>query len=519
MNIHIVQHNIATNNPEENLSWILNEIESTESREALLTVFPACTLCGYPVYGSIAYTDLQKRVQGTLQELIQRSEHRAFLIGMPLQIQDKGLCNAIVFVQNCAIRAIITKKYLAPEEQKYFVRGEGVQVIQYQDQQVAIGFYEDLKELSKGHIEQPDIVICCGCNIFDYNKPYRTRYRMRKIVENLNASLVYVNRIGGEGSYLFAGGSMALNAAGNVLCQLPYFEESAESVDMQLLSALDDDEKPSVVELVYKGLVMALREYFSKNHLQRAVLGLSGGMDSAMVCALAVAALGSENVHGILMPSQYSTDHSVKDAVDLANNLGVKYDIVPIKPMFDQLRATMKPLFGDRPEDVTEENMQARIRGMIVMSYANKFGALVLNTTNKSEAAMGYGTLYGDSCGALSVIGDLYKTEVYELAEYINRDCEIIPQNTIRKAPSAELRPGQKDSDTLPDYETLDAILNLHIEEQLCQEEIVAEGYDEELVKEVLRKVRINEWKRLQFAPVLKVSPMTFGIDRRVPIS
>ena len=238
-----------------------------------------------------------------------------------------------------------------------------------------------------------------------------------------------------------------------------------------------------------------------------------------MVCVIAADALGAENVHGLLMPSQYSTDHSVKDAVDLANNLGVSYDIVPIKPMFDTLRESMKPVFGDLPEDVTEENMQARIRGTMVMSYANKFGAMALNTTNKSEAAMGYGTLYGDSCGGLSVIGDLYKTEVYELAEYINRDYERIPINTIQKPPSAELRPGQKDTDSLPDYSVLDTILNMHIEDQLCQEEIVEEGYDPELVAMVLRKVRINEWKRLQFAPVLKMSPMSFGLDRRVPIS
>ena len=518
MNIHIVQHNIITNNPEENLKWVIEELDRPESRDALLTVFPACTLCGSPLYGSVAYRDLQKRAQSALQELIARSEHRAFLVGMPLQIQDKGLCNAIVFVQNCAIRGIITKKYLAPDEQKYFVRGEGVQVIQYQEQSIAIGFYEDLKELSKSHVEQPDMVVCCGCNVFDYNKPYRIRYRMHKIVENLNASLVFVNRTGAEGSYLYAGGSMALNAAGGVLRQLPYFEDCSQSVDLQLLDECED-EKPEVVALVYKALVTGLREYFAKNRIKKAVLGLSGGMDSAMVCVLAADAIGAENVHGILMPSQYSTDHSVKDAVDLANNLGVSYDIVPIKPMFDTLRESMKPVFDDRPEDVTEENMQARIRGTIVMSYANKFGAMALNTTNKSEAAMGYGTLYGDSCGGLSVIGDLYKTEVYELAEYINRDKERIPVNTITKAPSAELRPGQKDTDSLPDYSVLDAILNLHIEEQLCLEEIVEEGYDETLVAEVLRKVRINEWKRLQFAPVLKVSPMSFGLDRRVPIS
>ncbi len=518
MNVHIVQHNVVTNNPEENLKWIMAELDTEESREALLTVFPACTLCGYPLFASAAYNDIQKRAQAALQQLVQCSEHRAFLVGLPLQIQDKGLCNAIVFVQNCAIRAIVTKKYLAPDEQKYFVRGEGVQSLNFQGQQIAIGFYEDLKELTRGHGEQPDIIVCCGCNVFDYNKPYSIRYRMHKTVENLNASLVFVNRIGGEGSFLFAGGSLAMNAAGSVLCQFPYFEEHSASVDLQLLTECED-EKPEAVELVYKALVMGISEYFSKNRLQRAVIGLSGGIDSALVCALAVAALGPENVHGILMPSQYSTDHSVRDAEDLAKNLGIGYDIVPIKDCFDALRKTMKPVFGDRAEDVTEENMQARIRGTILMSYANKFGALVLNTTNKSEAAMGYGTLYGDSCGALSVIGDLYKTEVYQLSEWINRDGEIIPWNSIHKAPSAELRPGQKDSDSLPDYAVLDAILNLYIEEQMSADEIVEEGYDAELVNEVMRKVKINEWKRLQFAPQLKVSPMTFGLDRRMPVS
>ncbi len=518
MNVHIVQHNIVTNNPEENLKWILSEIDSPEAGDSLLTVFPASTLCGYPLFGSIAYTDIQKRAQAALQECIQHSEHKAFLIGMPLQVQDKGLCNAIVFVQNCAIRAIITKKYLAPDEQKYFVRGDGVQTVNYQGQQIAIGFYEDLKELVKGHGEQPDMIVCCGCNVFDYKKPYSIRYRMHKIVENLNASLVFVNRIGGEGPFLYAGGSMALNAAGSVLCQFPYFEEYTKNVDLQLLTSVDDD-KPQAVELVYKALTMGLREYFFKNYFHKAVLGLSGGIDSALVCALAVAALGPENVHGILMPSQYSTDHSVKDAEDLAHNLGIGYDIVPIAECFEAFRHTMYPVFGDRAEDVTEENMQARIRGTILMSYANKFGAIVLNTTNKSEAAMGYGTLYGDSCGAISVIGDLYKTEVYELSEWINRNEEIIPRNSITKAPSAELRPGQKDSDSLPDYALLDAILNLHIEEQLSVDEIVDEGYEPDLVNEVVRKVRVNEWKRLQFAPLLKVSPMSFGLDRRVPIS
>ncbi len=518
MNIHIVQHDVRTLAPEENLQWILAELDTPQSRDALLTVFPACTLCGAPLYAAAGYTDLQKRAQAALQELVARSEHRAFLVGLPLQIQDKGLCNAIVFVQNCAIRAIVTKKYLMPDEQRCFVRGEGVQVVQFHDQKIAIGFYEDLKELTKGHVEQPDMVVCCGCNVFDYQKPYRTRYRMTKIVELLNAGLVYVNRTGGEGPFLYAGGSLAMNAAGGVLMQLPYFEHACGTVDMQLMDTVED-EKPEAVELVYKALVTGIRDYFRKNGLYRAVLGLSGGIDSALVATLAVDALGTENVHGLLMPSQYSTDHSVKDAEDLAHNLGMSYDIVPIRPVFDAFRETLKPVFGDRAEDVTEENMQARVRGTLVMSYANKFGALALNTTNRSEAAMGYGTLYGDSCGSLAVIGDLYKTEVYQLSEWINRDGIRIPQNTIDKAPSAELRPGQKDSDSLPDYDLLDAILNLYLDESLCEDEIVDEGYDRETVQMVIRKVKQNEWKRLQFAPQLKVSPVSFGFDRRWPIS
>lgn len=518
MNIHIVQHDVRTLAPEENLQWILAELDTPQSRDALLTVFPACTLCGAPLYAAAGYTDLQKRAQAALQELVARSEHRAFLVGLPLQIQDKGLCNAIVFVQNCAIRAIVTKKYLLPDEQRCFVRGEGVQVVQFHDQKIAIGFYEDLKELTKGHVEQPDMVVCCGCNVFDYQKPYRTHYRMTKIVELLNAGLVYVNRTGGEGPFLYAGGSLAMNAAGGVLMQLPYFEHACGTVDMQLMDTVED-EKPEAVELVYKALVTGIRDYFRKNGLYRAVLGLSGGIDSALVATLAVDALGAENVHGLLMPSQYSTDHSVKDAEDLAHNLGMSYDIVPIRPVFDAFREALKPVFGDRAEDVTEENMQARVRGTLVMSYANKFGALALNTTNRSEAAMGYGTLYGDSCGSLAVIGDLYKTEVYQLSEWINRDGIRIPQNTIDKAPSAELRPGQKDSDSLPDYDLLDAILNLYLDESLCEDEIVDEGYDRETVQMVIRKVKQNEWKRLQFAPQLKVSPVSFGFDRRWPIS
>jgi NAD+ synthase (glutamine-hydrolysing) len=299
---------------------------------------------------------------------------------------------------------------------------------------------------------------------------------------------------------------------------LPYFEEDSQTVDLQLLDTIDD-EKPPVVELVYKALVMGIREYFRKNGLKKALIGLSGGIDSAIVAVLAADALGGENVRGILLPSQYSSDHSVNDAVALAKNLGMPYDIVPIKDMFEQMKKTLSPIFQGMPEDVTEENMQARIRGGLLMAISNKTGAILLNTTNKSEAAVGYGTLYGDSCGALSVIGDIYKTEVYELAEYINRNEERIPRNTIEKAPSAELRPDQKDSDSLPDYNKLDEILTMLIEDEMCYDEICEEVDDPELVARVLKLVKNNEHKRLQTAPVLKISPVTFRLDRKMPIA
>ncbi|MBO4741018.1 MAG: NAD+ synthase [Bacteroidales bacterium] len=518
MKINIVQLNLKTGDIAGNLEKVKQALETPQSRESLLSVFPANTLCGYPLYSSVVYNDLQKEAQVALQACVDISEHRAFIIGMPLHMQDRGLCNALIFVQNRAIRAVVTKKYLNLDEQKYYVRGEGVQVVQYQNQKIAIGFYEDIKELSKSHTEDIDIVVCCGCNVFDYNKPYRTRYKMQKIVETMNTSLVYVNRIGGEGSYLFAGGSMAINAAGNVLVQLPYFEEDNAGVDLQIIQNIND-EKPEVVELVHKALITGIRDYFAKNGFKKAVLGLSGGIDSALVAALATQALGSENVHGVLMPSEYSSDHSITDAVALAKNLGITYDIVPISDVFHSLKTAMKPVFAGLPEDVTEENMQARIRGTILMAISNKTGAVLLNTSNKSEAAVGYGTLYGDMCGALAVIADLYKNEVYELSNYINRDGEIIPQNTIDKAPSAELRPGQKDSDSLPDYDELDAILSMHLECEMDFEQICAEDHDPDTVRRVLKLVKNNEYKRCQVAPILKVSPMTFGIDRKVPIS
>ena len=265
-------------------------------------------------------------------------------------------------------------------------------------------------------------------------------------------------------------------------------------------------------------MILGIRDYFQKSGFSKAILGLSGGIDSALVCALAAEALGPDNVMAVLMPSEYSSDHSIQDALDLVNNLGCKHEIIPIKEAAAAFGNMMKPAFQDLPFNVAEENIQARSRAIIVMAMSNKFGYILLNTSNKSECAVGYGTLYGDMTGAIAVLGDVYKTQAYKLAHYINRERENIPVNSIVKPPSAELRPGQKDSDSLPEYDILDGVLYQYIELKKSSAELIAMGYDEALVKRILRMVNVAEFKRNQAPPILRVSPKAFGIGRRMPI-
>jgi NAD+ synthase (glutamine-hydrolysing) len=313
---------------------------------------------------------------------------------------------------------------------------------------------------------------------------------------------------------------MAVNSNGEIVQLAKSFEEDYISIDMNILQTESTIEPKSyeTIALIHDALVCGIRDYFSKMGFTKATLGLSGGIDSAVTVVLAEKALGKENVRVLLLPSQYSSDHSIKDAVDLANNLGIQYDIVPIKEIFNTYNLMMGPLFKGKEEDVTEENIQARIRGTLLMALSNKYGHILLNTSNKSEAAVGYGTLYGDMNGGLSVLGDVYKTDVFKLARYINRNSEVIPENTIVKPPSAELRPDQKDSDSLPDYDVLDAILFRYIERHESPADIIADGFDEATVKKAVRLVNMNEYKRFQTAPTLRVSGKAFGMGRRMPL-
>jgi NAD+ synthase (glutamine-hydrolysing) len=336
--------------------------------------------------------------------------------------------------------------------------------------------------------------------------------------------LVYVNQVGAQTELLFDGNSCALDYEGKAITFCKAFSEDVSFINFDPQNKTISADLPgritetSKTALIHDALVMGIRDYFAKMGFKKAILGLSGGIDSAVTLALATEALGNENVYAVLLPSEFSSDHSIDDAVSLAKNLNCKHDIISIKEGFNAIFGSLQPYFKEMPFNVAEENIQARVRAVLLMGLANKFGHILLNTSNKSEAAVGYGTLYGDMCGGISVLGDVYKTEVYELANYINQKQEIIPVNSIVKPPSAELRPGQKDSDSLPEYDILDKILYNYIELRQSPADLIKSGFDENIVNRVLKMVNMNEWKRHQTPPILRVSPKAFGQGRRMPI-
>jgi NAD+ synthase (glutamine-hydrolysing) len=370
----------------------------------------------------------------------------------------------------------------------------------------------------------PDVVINIAASPFHYDQPKLRREVLVRNAKKYKLPFFSLNHVGGQTELLFDGGSMVVDPEGNVFDEMNYFEEDFRVYnlnDFNYKKKKDNREDVrtfSKIELIHDALVMGIRDYFGKMELNTAILGLSGGIDSAVTLVLAARALGSENVRAILLPSRFSSEHSIKDAIELADRLNLKHDIINIDEAYSAFEDLMKPYFKNLPFNLAEENMQARARAVILMALSNKLGYILLNTSNKSEAAVGYGTLYGDMCGGISVLGDVYKTQVYELASWINRKKEIIPQNTIDKPPSAELRPGQKDSDSLPDYSILDKILYEYIELRKGPNELVEEGFDKEMVTRVLKLVNTSEYKRYQTPPILRVSPKAFGTGRRMPI-
>jgi NAD+ synthase (glutamine-hydrolysing) len=468
---------------------------------------------------------------------VQHTAGIAVIVGAPSVnpgIAGKNLFNSAYFISDQKV-VFVQHKSLLPnydvfDEYRYFEPNTLFDVFEFKGHRIALTICEDLwnvnndpqyvmEPMAELSILQPDLLINIAASPFHYNQ-----HEIRKEILITNAlkyklPVVYVNHVGAQTELIFDGGSMAMDAEGNTIAACPFFTESLTTFDLDKPAMENPSVKiPDKIERIYEALILGVRDYFSKMGFTKAILGLSGGIDSALTMVIAKEALGAENVLGVLMPSKFSSDHSVNDAIQLAKNLGCKYEIIPIEPAYHTFEETLAPLFTGQPFNIAEENIQARIRAVLLMAVSNKFGHILLNTSNKSEAAVGYGTLYGDMCGGLSVLGDVYKTQVYHLAQFVNREEEIIPENTIQKPPSAELRPDQKDSDSLPEYSILDEILFQYIERRLGPNELIAMGYEDDMVHRILKLVNTSEYKRYQTPPILRISPKAFGMGRRLPI-
>lgn len=447
-------------------------------------------------------------------------------------LDGKNLYNSAFVLQDGSITKVIHKTLLPTydvfDEYRYFEPNKVFEIIEIKGVKIALTICEDLWNMEDDPLYtfcpmdellkfDPKLIINIAASPFNFLHAGERKRILKKNALKYQLPVFYVNQIGAQTELIFDGGSLVLDKLGEEVARMKYFEEDFAVYELGNLKRHLQPEK-TAIEKIHQALLLGLRDYFHKMNFKQAILGLSGGIDSAVVLALAVEALGKENVLSVLMPSVFSSAHSVSDSEQMCTNLQTPFLNLPINPLYEAFLIALQEPFKGLEFNVTEENIQARIRGLLLMAMSNKFGNIVLNTSNKSELAVGYGTLYGDMCGGLSVIGDLYKTTVYELAHHINRENEIIPLNIINKPPSAELRPGQKDSDSLPDYAILDKILFLYIEKFQSPDQIIAEGFDSALVNRVLKMVNTNEYKRKQFAPILRVSTKAFGLGRRMPI-
>lgn len=539
MQIRLSQLNYHIGNFEQNVFRIISEIELAKAEGADLVVFSELSVCGYPPRDFLEFEDFIARCENAISEIALACQGITTIVGAPLrntEVSGKDLYNAAFVLANGKIQQVV-KKTLLPnydifDEYRYFEPNREFEVVDVAGVKIALTICEDLwniedplyriSPMDELMRKNPDLMINIAASPFDFN---HREDRIRVLSQNCKKyglPILYSNHVGAQTELIFDGGSMAISASGELTHELDYFNEDSASFNFDgKLNLVGQEPKVDArdkIARIHDALVLGIKDYFGKLGFTKAVLGLSGGIDSAMVLYLAAKALGSENVRTLLMPSEFSSQHSVHDSVQLSKNLGTQYDVISIENLFENFQQDLKPLFGNLPFNIAEENLQARIRGVLLMGVSNKFGNIVLNTSNKSECAVGYSTIYGDMNGGLSVIADLYKTEVYALARWINRDDEVIPENIITKAPSAELRPDQKDSDSLPDYDVLDEILIEYIENRKGPAEIIAMGHSEELVNRILRLVNLNEYKRYQTPPILRVSKKAFGMGRRVPI-
>ena len=568
MKIALAQQNYHIGNFDNNIQKIISAVNEAKKQGADLIMFTELCVCGYPPRDFVEFNDFMNKCYAAIDTIKEHADGIAIVVGSPQRNsnpQGKDLFNAAWFLYDKQVKATVQKTCLPTydvfDEYRYFEPAYDWQVISFKGKKIALTICEDIWNLGDNPLyricpmdelikQQPDLMLNISASPFDYDHDDDRKEVIRVNVLKYGLPIFYCNTVGSQTEIVFDGGSLVMDASGNILKEMKYFEEDFAVVELPesnltkgeevivqpvtTTSQFDKDMRvskisnpdaiidyliaPKNIREIHQALILGIRDYFSKMGFTSAILGSSGGIDSAVVLALACEALGPQNVRAVLMPSQYSTGHSVSDAEQLSKNLGNPYDIVPIKNIYTAFMDELQPVFNNLPFSLAEENIQSRTRGNLLMAIANKFGYILLNTSNKSELATGYGTLYGDMAGGLSVLGDVYKLQVYALAKFINTHAEIIPAHIITKAPSAELRPNQKDSDSLPEYDILDKVLYQYIERRQGPHEIIAMGIEEALVKRILKLVNTNEYKRNQFCPIIRVSCKAFGVGRRMPI-
>ena len=569
MKIALAQQNYHIGNFENNSRKIIEAIHWAKKQGADLVVFSEQCIPGYPARDFLEFTDFINKCYETVDIIKEYADTIGVLIGTPTRNphpEGKDLFNSVLLLHEKEIKAEIQKTLLPNydvfDEYRYFEPAYEWKVIEFKGKKLAVTICEDIWNLGDNPMyritpmEQlmpmhPDVMINLSASPYNYAQDIVRNSIVKAHTLKYKLPMLYCNAVGAQTEIVFDGGSLIYDINGCKVKEMKYFEEDYQIFDLEKLSqksessqvlsfwkdsggtekyfysAKDVGEGVNTLEYlcdeknideIYHALILGIRDYFKKMGFSKAILGASGGIDSALTQVLAVDALGKENVRAILMPSQYSSSHSVTDAKQLSENLGNHFDIIPIENIYESFLKELKPVFNNLPFNVAEENIQSRTRGNLLMAIANKFGYILLNTSNKSELATGYGTLYGDMAGGLSVLGDVYKMQVYALANYINKKKNIIPKNIITKAPSAELRPGQKDIDSLPEYHVLDKVLYEYVELRKSPKEIIAKGFDAALVARILKLVNMNEYKRNQFCPIIRVSCKAFGVGRRVPI-
>lgn len=528
LSIALAQLNWLVGDIEGNTERMLQTLNEQQKAGADLVMFSELALSGYPPEDLLYRDDFYQRCEVQLERLQAATPHIAVLVGHPWREEDK-LYNALsLFAQGKLLGRYFKQQlpnYGVFDEKRYFSAGHQSCVVELKGYRLGLLICEDLwldGPIDAVKAAGAEVVLSINASPYNREKPYIRKTLMAAHCQRTGLPLVYLNQIGGQDELIFDGCSKVFDAAGNMTHRLAAFAEQTTLLQLNECNVIPMTapvaELPPLAQ-VYEALVLAVRDYVTKNGFNGAVLGLSGGIDSALTLAIAVDALGKDKVQALMMPFRYTADISIADAKEEAEILGVKFDVMSIEPMFDAFMGQLAPMFADTGRDTTEENLQARCRGVVLMALSNKRRSIVLTTGNKSEMAVGYATLYGDMAGGFDVLKDVPKTLVFKLAEYRNTVSYVIPQRVITRPPSAELAPDQKDEDSLPPYDILDAILEGYVEQDKSVAELVADGFDEAIVRKVIRLVDINEYKRRQSAVGPRITARSFGKDRRYPIT